>query len=89
MLFGWFGAISYIVIIVYLIYKLFSSLKYQNEKFYSITIGLLILWVVFLIDEYKVNATALPHYHLLIWLLLGYSYGIINNNDNLVEEGLT
>jgi len=83
MLFGWFGAFSYIGIILYILLRLLSSLKHQNDQSYGIFAGLTVLWLVFLINEYKVNAIALPHYHLLIWILLGYSYGIVFYNDEI------
>lgn len=77
MLFGWIGTVCFIVIMLYIIIKLRSSLKTTSIHKYGLVFGLMLVWFVFLINEYKVNATALPNYFLLIWSLLGLSLGVI------------
>lgn len=88
MLFGWVGAICYLSIFLYVIFKLIRSLKRLEGDQYAYTFGLVMFWVVFLINEYKTSVLALPHYHLLIWAILGYSNSVVNSfrsyDDSLI-----
>ena len=43
-----------------------------------LVIGFILSWVVFLVNEYKVNLLAMVNYHMICWILFGFSNALTN-----------
>jgi hypothetical protein len=70
--YGWAGAFLLILMFVIPLFILFKRKRLLWVSFFS-------MWVVFLINEYKIQFIRDPHYTMLIWILLGITYCFINN----------
>jgi hypothetical protein len=78
MTFGWVGAVCFILLILIAIVKLVRLTKItENTLVYPINLGLIFFWVLFLINEYKVNTLFSVSFFMLIWIWLGLSYAFI------------
>jgi len=78
MTFGWIGAICFLLIILIVIVKLIGlTKKTENTYAYPFNIGFIFLWILFLVNEYKVNTMFSVSYFMLIWIWLGFSYAFI------------
>ncbi len=80
MIYGWTGAVAFILLFIITIIKLFLLfIRKSNKTNYlrPFLLGLLIFWIIFLINEYKVNTIYLLNYHMIIWIWLGLSNALI------------
>jgi hypothetical protein len=76
---GWLGALAYLLLYLNLILKIFRFARRtkHNDEF-IIAIALFMLYVLFLINEYKITALGFPHYFMITWIFLGLGYSFIN-----------
>jgi len=77
-IFGWFGAIAYFGLIVYLIIVLSKKIrkqKHRSDYFQPMALFFIVAFILFLISEYTKDAIAVASYFTvtMIWLGLGYS----------------
>lgn len=88
-LFGWGGAVSFVLIIFTILLKLINTMKnlkfIKNSYISNMLIGLVVCWASFLINEYKINIWRNLHYVMLILIWLGISYSLASNAKKLKE----
>jgi len=99
-LYGWVGAIAYILLFIITLYRLINALKitkrnkYLNYAAYPL-IGFIMLISFLLLNEYKVSLLRISGYHMMSWIWLGLAnavyYTIINyeKNQNLLGSTLS
>ena len=81
MLFGWIGAVSFILIILNTLanlIKIFRKLETSFNYLILPVFGFILLLVFFLINEYKINAMRWPQYFMIVWIWLGLANSVIN-----------
>lgn len=81
--YGWLGSLAFLLIVIgtlmriYLVYIHMRAKK--NDHFLSaLALGFSLMWMVFLIDQYKISVTRNPSYFLLIWFFLGMTHAVAN-----------
>ena len=78
-MFGWVGGFVFLFIFINTIYKLILSYYSNKKESYSNNlIGFIFTWIIFLINEYKIQAIREPNYFMLIWIWLIITIYIIN-----------
>ena len=78
-LFGWFGSLAFLLIFIFLIFRLFKKI-YMSKYIDFLNIlrfGFIFLLIFFLINEYKITALSSPHYFMIIWIWLGMACSIL------------
>jgi hypothetical protein len=84
-LFGWGGALAFLLIIFTILFRLMLALKrikdIRNPFIANIIIGLIVFWSTFLVHEYKINILRNLHYVMLIFIWLGISNSLANKTD--------
>lgn len=97
--YGWIGSLAYLLIVIgtllriYLVYIYMRAKK--NDHFLSaLALGFSLMWMVFLVDQYKISVTRNPSYFLLTWFFLGITHAVANtirdettNQAQPVSEG--
>lgn len=81
-IFGWFGSIAFVSLIIRIIFKLNKAIKTnkdRNSLLYHLLIGLFFLMIFFLIVEYKMNATRTPGYFMMVWIWIGFGYSAVKS----------
>ncbi|GAB6282658.1 MAG: hypothetical protein STSR0008_14040 [Ignavibacterium sp.] len=74
MIYGWIGSIAFILLVFYIIFKLFIEIKKNKEIGNYILIfgvSLFFLLIFFLIDQFKISMLRIPNYQMLFWIWLG------------------
>ena len=87
-IFGWFGAIAYFGLIIYLIISLSTKLRKQNwrsDYYQPMALFFIVAFILFLISEYTKDSIAVASYFTvtMIWLGLGYS---LLKKENITPE---
>ena len=81
MIFGWFGTVSFIYIIYYML-KNNLALILRNSRQYNyiilVSMCFVLLIFIFVINEYKINSMRWPQYFLIVWFWLGFGNSILN-----------
>ncbi len=84
MIYGWLGSISLLLIILYVIVKNIKAMTTQARLYSSwkkpLFNGLLFMWFIFIVDEYKISMLRDPYYHMLIFILLGINYSLLHKD---------
>lgn len=78
-IFGWFGSISFVMIILITIVRLFQCMFIRNNYLTPLQLSILgftFLLCFFLIDQYKINILRLPHYFMVLWIWLGLANSV-------------
>jgi O-antigen ligase len=65
--FGWFGTFLFLLLFLNILYLLWNIKGDLSYPFIS-------LWVIFLINQFKITFIRDPHYETIIFILLGISY---------------
>ncbi|CAB1060957.1 hypothetical protein D1BOALGB6SA_5724 [Olavius sp. associated proteobacterium Delta 1] len=81
MLFGWFGATSFVMIILNILYNLIKIIiknKFNYNYIVLVTFSLILLIISFLFNQYKINSMRWPQYFMLVWVWLGLANAVIN-----------
>lgn len=79
-LFGWFGSLAFIAMIILTWFRAFSTAILQPKRkgfLQVLAIGFTVFWLVFLINEYKISILRNADYHMLFWIWLGLSNSVI------------
>jgi hypothetical protein len=81
-LFGWVGAVSYILIFIITIFRLFIVAKNKNNDniFRVFSLSLFVYFILHLLTEYTITALSSPHYMMMIFIMLGLSNALYYNN---------
>lgn len=80
--YGWLGAASYVLLIVGTVFRSYICyVRYRKfgHLLVPITLGLAVIWCVYLLDQYKITVTRNHSYYLLTWLWLGITHAVINS----------
>ena len=51
--------------------------------------GMACVWLMFLIDEYKINALRSNNYLLLIWIFIGISHALCRCREPDTKDGVS
>lgn len=81
MYFGWLGAAAYILLIAGSIARVslaYFRQRHRSSPYLPVALGLAIIGVVFLLDEYKIDVTRNPNYWFMTWMLLGWMHSVAN-----------
>jgi len=84
--YGWFGAIAFILLFLNIIIQIWHIIFRRKTVMNfnpSIYISFFLFWVLFLIDEYKIEMNRSPNYQMMIWILLGLSFALVNKANKL------
>jgi hypothetical protein len=84
-LYGWLGAAGFVLLVAVTAGRCFrASIEYRREVHYlqPLCLGMAVLWVMFLINEYKINITRLANYQMMIWIWLGLTDAVVSTIDN-------
>lgn len=80
--FGWFGSISYVGILLFTLFRIAKFLINSNNKrypIYYIIKGSLFFILFFIIDEYKIPAIRSSSYFMIIWIWLAFVNALLNS----------
>ncbi|MEI6269351.1 MAG: hypothetical protein WCP01_10760 [Methylococcaceae bacterium] len=80
MIYGWLGSFSFISLILVTMHRLVMvTIKYRNKQSYLIilSLGLFVMWGMFLIHEYKIGMLRNSNYQMLFWIWLGLSSSVV------------
>ena len=89
MLYGWVGSTAFLLIIFITIYRLIMIvLNNKNKNYYILlpAVGFTMLFVFFLINEYKITAMSQPNYFMIFWILLGLANSVINTSNFAINR---
>jgi hypothetical protein len=79
MLYGWIGSISFLLIILVTIKRLYKVMLSKNIILVTPAFSLLMILLFVLFDEYKISMLRISTYHMLFWIWLGISNAIYLN----------
>ena len=82
MIYGWGGAASFILLLLYLTVKTWSKyLKYRkiDIPLLNLLLGLAVFFLIFIIDQYKINILRTPNFHMIIWIWMGITVSAYNS----------
>lgn len=85
MIYGWSGAIAFLLLTIKTFLQLLRiSLKYKEKDnvFTPFCFGFALFWLLFLANEYKINILRTPCYTMLFWIWLGLAKAVIINFYN-------
>lgn len=81
--YGWIGSLAYLLIVIgtllriYLLY-IYMRAKRTDHLLSALALGFSLMWMVFLIDQYKISVTRNPSYFMLTWFFLGMTHAVAN-----------
>lgn len=80
MIYGWLGSFAFIGLILLTMHRLVMvTIKYRSKQSYLIvlSLGLSVMWGMFLIHEYKIGMLRNSNYQMLFWIWLGLSSSVV------------
>ena len=80
-IFGWIGMVAFLFLILTITTQLFKLLiRFKNTDHYLVpfVVGLIFVFVFFLLDQWKINATRDAHYFMMVMIWLGIASSTIN-----------
>lgn len=89
--YGWIGAIIYIGLFIYTIWRLFYCLRlvkrttYFSQYFYPL-LGFTMMLTFLLINEYKISLLRIPTYHMITWIWLGWANALCSTVKREIYE---
>lgn len=87
MIYGWIGGVTYIVLILHTIFKIFKNyLRRDNEPLRGIALGFAFILIFFMINQLKINSLRVYNYHFLIWILLGIAISFSDYRKQVLKE---
>lgn len=87
MIYGWIGGVTYIVLILHTIIKIFKNyLRKDNEPVGGIALGFAFIFIFFMVNELKINSLRAYNYHFLIWILLGIAISFSDYRKQVLKE---
>jgi membrane protein len=89
--FGWTGAVLYVSILLLTLLRLCAALLRPElpEHWKMLIAGMACVWLMFLIDEYKINALRSNNYLLLIWIFIGISHALCRCREPDTKDGVS
>ncbi|NUN07806.1 MAG: O-antigen ligase family protein [Ignavibacteriaceae bacterium] len=82
MLYGWMGAVAFVMLILFLIYGLYkrvNTFKIISSYKEVISVGLLLLLIAITINEYKISLLRINTYHMIFWIWIGFGYSLLTS----------
>ncbi|MFD1140183.1 O-antigen ligase family protein [Larkinella insperata] len=71
---GWIGTCLFVALLVSHFYQTITACRVATQPHLeALILGMSVLWVVFFINEFKIQAIREPNYLMLIWCWLGFS----------------
>jgi hypothetical protein len=86
MMFGWIGSAAFLAIILVVWFRVIgASIRHRKRKsvLLALSVGLSMVWFVFLVNEYKIGIFRNPNYTMLFWIWLGLSLSVSRTAKNL------
>lgn len=81
--YGWIAGSLFLFFVFLTIFKLYKKINYFNKVEYKIfAFSLFLVWLAFLVDEYKIDMLRLALFQNIIYFLLGISWSLINKKEN-------
>jgi len=80
MIYGWLGSLTFLSLIMLTMHRLIMvTLKFRKKNSYLIvlSLGLSVMWGMFLIHEYKIGMLRNSNYQMLFWIWLGLSSSVV------------
>lgn len=80
MIYGWLGSFAFIFLILLTLSRLVMvTIKYRKKESYLLvlSLGLSVMWGVFLIHEYKIGMLRNSNYQMMFWIWLGLSSSVV------------
>ena len=84
-IYGYFGGMAFLGLLIYLLFRLYKLAKQRDNQpyfFHNLSYILMVFWICFLLDQYKISMFRSPSYHMVIWFWLGFSYAVVNTADH-------
>lgn len=84
-IYGFVGGLAFLGLLIYLLLRLYQLSRqsdYQPPFFHNLSYILMVFWICFLFDQYKISMFRIPSYHMVIWFWLGFSYAVVNTADH-------
>jgi hypothetical protein len=79
LLLGWFGAACMALLWLLVLGRLLRQMRKGRRNTHPllpVALGLVVMWCVFLVDQYKISMFRTPGYQVMIWTLLGFSVSV-------------
>lgn len=82
MIWGWIGGVAFVLLIITLIVKMIginSKVRNGEALLSGMLKALIAFWVIFLVDQYKIDILRSPNYVLLTFIMLGLTTAVVKS----------
>ena len=87
--YGWIGAIAYCLLVLgtgLRVLRCYLRIRNSNHYLVPIALAFTLLWVIFLLDQFKISITRNPNYFLITWFWLGWTHSIVNTIESKLRN---